>query len=49
VDFIGGQGSVVSWSDTSIVVTVPAGAVSGYLNVYASGVFSNNVPFTVGP
>jgi hypothetical protein len=48
MDFIGGQSTVVSWNDPSIVVTGPEGALSGYLNFDACGVFSNNLPFTLG-
>ena len=40
---------VTSWSATSIVVTVPSGATTGTVVVYASGVYSNSVNFTVVP
>lgn len=40
---------VTSWSNTSIVVTVPAGASSGNVVVTVSGVASNGVNFTVFP
>src|SRR6266700_701896 len=36
-----------SWSATSIVVPVPAGATTGNVVVHASGVDSNGVTFTV--
>jgi hypothetical protein len=37
-----------SWNSTTIVVTVPTGAVSGPVTVTVSGVVSNGVNFTVG-
>jgi uncharacterized protein (TIGR03437 family) len=43
----GASATVTSWSDTQIVATVPAGAVSGDLVVLQGGVLSNAVAFTV--
>ena len=40
---------IVSWSDTQIVVTVPAGTIPGHANVYQNGVYSNPVSFTMVP
>jgi unsaturated rhamnogalacturonyl hydrolase len=40
---------VTSWSGSSIVVTVPAGATSGNVVVTAGGVASNGMNFTVLP
>ena len=42
-------GSVISWSDKQIVASVAANAVSGVVKVYASGVWSNTIAFTVPP
>jgi DNA-binding beta-propeller fold protein YncE len=39
--------SVASWSNTSIVVAVPAGATTGDVVVNQGGQISNGVPFTV--
>src|SRR5207249_8057686 len=40
--------SPTSWSDTSIVTSVPSGATTGNVTVTANGLFpSNGVPFTV--
>ena len=42
--------SVVSWSDTQIVTTVPAGAKSGPVTVFVNSVTSNSsIAFTVPP
>ncbi len=41
--------SITSWSSTSIVVTVPAGASTGNVVVTIGGVASNAVAFTVSP
>ncbi len=49
VTFNGTSATVTSWSATSIVTTVPAGATTGSAVVNASGVNSNGVPFTVVP
>ncbi len=49
VTFNGTAAPVTSWSDTSIVVPVPAGATTGNVVVFAAGVASNNSPFTVIP
>jgi RHS repeat-associated protein len=48
VRFAGYSAAVSSWSDTSIVCTVPAGAVTGYAGVWVAGVASNGVYFYVG-
>jgi RHS repeat-associated protein len=46
--FSGTTGSVVSWSDTSITVTVPSTAASGRVWVAQGSVFSNtNLNFTI--
>jgi RHS repeat-associated protein len=47
--FNGTVASVTSWSATSIGVTVPSGATTGNVVVFASGVNSNGVNFTVLP
>lgn len=39
--------TVVSWTDTSITVQVPAGAATGNVVVTVSGNSSNGVPFTI--
>ena len=49
VAFNGTTAPVTSWSDTSIVVPVPAGATTGNVVVSAAGVDSNGLPFTVTP
>ena len=49
VKFNGTTASVSSWSATSIAVTVPSGATTGNVVVFASGVNSNGVNFTVVP
>ncbi len=41
--------AITSWSATSIVAVVPTGATTGNVVVYASGVNSNGVAFTVLP
>jgi hypothetical protein len=41
--------TITSWTATSIVATVPTGASTGNVVVYASGVDSNGVAFTVLP
>jgi hypothetical protein len=48
---IGGiQASVISWSDTTIVVSVPNGAASsGAAQVFGNGYASNQFPFNIGP
>jgi IPT/TIG domain len=40
---------IVSWSDTQIVVTVPAGTIPGHASVYRNGIYSNVVSFTISP
>jgi hypothetical protein len=47
VTFNGTAATVTSWSATSIVVTVPAGATNGNVVVTVGGVASNGVPFTI--
>jgi YD repeat-containing protein len=47
VTFNGAVATVTSWSASSIATTVPAAATSGNVVVYASGVNSNGVSFTV--
>lgn len=42
VTFNGAPAAVTSWSDTQIIVTVPAGATTGPVVVTVSGVVSNN-------
>ncbi len=54
VTFVGPTGNLAtatptSWSDTSIVVPVPAGATTGTVGVVVGLVGSNSVPFTVTP
>ena len=48
VEFAGKLASPNSWSNTSIVVPVPAGATSGQVVVTVDGVNSNGSTFTVG-
>ena len=45
--FNGTAATVTSWSATSITVTVPSGATTGNVVVFASGVNSNGTSFTV--
>jgi len=47
VTFNGTTATPTSWSATSIVVPVPAGATTGNVVVAAGGAASNGVPFTV--
>jgi hypothetical protein len=47
VQFNGTAATPSSWSATSIVALVPAGATSGNVVVTVGGVASNGVPFTV--
>ena len=47
VKFNGTAATVTSWSSTSITVTVPSGATTGNVVVFASGVNSNGKSFTV--
>jgi rhamnogalacturonyl hydrolase YesR len=49
VDLNGTAAPVVSWSSSSIIVAVPAGATSGNVVVTAGEVASNGVDFTVLP
>ncbi|MBI1766856.1 MAG: chitobiase/beta-hexosaminidase C-terminal domain-containing protein [Bacteroidetes bacterium] len=42
-------GSILSWSDTQIIATVPVGANSGPVVVTVNGVSSNGVNFNVTP
>ena len=48
VTFNGTVASASSWSDTSIVVTVPTGATTGDVVVTVNGVTSNGFKFTIG-
>src|SRR5258707_5529199 len=48
VSFSGTAATVISWSATSIATTVPSGATTGNVVVFASGVNSNGSSFTVG-
>jgi hypothetical protein len=47
VTFNGANLTPANWSDSSIDITIPAGAGSGNIAVTANGVTSNSVPFTV--
>jgi RHS repeat-associated protein len=47
VTFDGAPATVTSWSATSIATTVPSGATTGNIVVFASGVNSNGSSFTV--
>jgi YD repeat-containing protein len=49
VKFNGTTATITSWNATSIVATVPSGATTGNVVVFASGVNSNGVTFTVVP
>jgi len=49
VSFNGTQATPANWSDTSLVVPVPANASTGLVYVDLSGVFSNGITFTVRP
>ena len=49
VNFNGTAAPVTSWSPSTIMVAVPAGATSGNVVVTAGGVASNGVNFTVLP
>lgn len=49
VKFAGVAAPVTSWSDTSIVVTVPAGASTGNVVVTVSSIASNGINFTIFP
>jgi IPT/TIG domain len=49
VKFNGTTATVTSWSASSIVATVAAGTTTGNVAVFASGVNSNGVTFTVVP
>jgi hypothetical protein len=49
VTFNGISGAPTSWSPTSIVVPVPAGATTGTVVVTVGGVASNGLGFTVSP
>ena len=48
VTFNGRVAQVSSWSATSITVTVPADATSGYVVVSVNGAQTNGVMFKVG-
>ncbi|HEY2115199.1 MAG TPA: carboxypeptidase regulatory-like domain-containing protein, partial [Candidatus Angelobacter sp.] len=47
--FNGTTATPTSWSDSSIVVPVPAGATTGPVTIVAGGTTSNGVTFTVAP
>jgi hypothetical protein len=47
VTFVGITAAVISWSDTSISVTVPAKATGGAVVVTVNGVQSNSINFQV--
>lgn len=47
VTFNGTQAAVTSWSNTSIVTTVPAGASTGSVIVHTNGVDSNGSTFVI--
>src|SRR5436190_22577514 len=47
VTFNGAIATPKKWSDTSITVVIPAGAISGPVLVSVAGVASNSVKFTV--
>jgi hypothetical protein len=47
ITFNGTAATPTSWSDTSIVASVPSGATTGNVVVTAGGIASNGVPFTV--
>lgn len=49
ITFNGFAATATSWSTTSIVVPVPAGAMTGNVVVTVGGVVSNGVAFTVFP
>src|SRR6266849_3041634 len=49
VSFNGTGATPTSWSATSIVAAVPAGATTGNVVVTVGGVARNGVPFTVAP
>src|SRR6478609_3853856 len=49
VKFNGTTATPTSWSDSSIVVPVPAGATTGSVTIVAGGTTSNGVTFTVTP
>src|SRR5215831_14488309 len=49
VTFNGQAAPIASWSDTSIVVTVPSAATTGNVVVSQDGLQSNAVAFTVAP
>ena len=45
----GVYGTIVSWSDTQVVFTVPGGIGSGNVLVFQNGVDGNSLSYTVGP
>src|SRR5947207_9490387 len=49
VTFNGTAAATTSWSATSIVTSVPAGAATGNVEVTMGGIASNGVTFTVTP
>jgi hypothetical protein len=48
VTFAGVSATVVSWSETSIVVEVPDGAPAGYVGVWQNGICSNGIFYSPG-
>jgi YD repeat-containing protein len=49
VKFNGITATVMTWTATSIVATIPTGTTTGNVIVFASGVNSNGVTFTIVP
>ena len=49
VSFNGTPGTVTTWTASAISTTVPSGATTGNVVVFASGVNTNGLPFTVLP
>lgn len=45
----GGYGSIVSWSDTQVIFTVPAGLIPGSVIVLQNNINSNAVNYTMVP
>ncbi len=43
------QATVTAWTDTTLFLTVPPGAISGVIQVVANGATSNALPFMVVP
>ena len=49
VTLSGAELSIISWTDTQIVATLPEGAQSGYIGVWKRGIASNGRWFEVTP